>query len=552
MAYKGINLMDIYEIIRRWHSGQNISHIAKVLGYDRKTVRSYINRALEKGLSPKDRDFGFGSTSGQTGLCKNNELPSKEALLKLLKNTVKQKEHKQPGQAILSEYKDEIIALVNDTNNPLKAKSAFEIICLKHNLEALVSYSSFKRFFNAECRAETTKYSSKDQITCRIETPPGKVVQIDYAKMGLLYDRLENRKRTIYAFIATLSNSRHKFIEFIFKQDQTSFVASNVKMLNFFGGSPLIISLDNLKSGVIKPDLYDPKLNRLYNEFAEYYDIFIDPCRVRSPKDKGKVERDVQTVREEYRKLLTLNQNLDIAEANRLILKWVCEAYGQKEHGTTGLKPFEAFTQNEKPKLKGLPLKPFELAEWKKAKVHPDCFVQYRKQYYSVPHQYSGKKIWIRASQTIVSIYYEEDIIKQHLRTEAKRHTDLKDFPDNIKAALDQQLPEFLIRKAALIGPYFKRMIHNTLKVHAWLALRRAQGLLALKDSYSRKHLEKGAKYVVEKDIKPAPKEFKRLLSSLEDYENDSGIPISNSTESYIREAEYFCHPQSITKNRTR
>lgn len=517
--------MDIYEIIRRWHSGQTISHIAKSLGYDRKTVRGYIKSALEKGIG------------------KSDELPPKEEVLKLLQSIVKPKHHRQPVRNVLSVYKDEIISLVNNTDNPLKAKSAFEIICRKHNLQGVVSYSSFKRYFNAHCRAETARYSkSNDQITCRIETAPGQVVQIDYAKMGLIYDKKENRRRTLYAFIATLSNSRHKFIEFVFKQDQASFTASNVKMLNFFGGSPEIISIDNLKSGVIKPDLYDPKLNRVYSEFADHYGLFIDPCRVRSPKDKGKVERDVQTVREEYRKIIALNPNVDIYEANRLIRKWICEVYGQKEHGSTGLKPFQAFNENEKVKLKKLPFKPFELAEWKKAKVHPDCFVQYNKQYYSVPYEYAGKTVWIRATANMVSIYHKEEIIKQHIRTKTKRHTDLKDFPDNIKAALDHHLPEYIIRKAAIVGPYFKTMIHNTLKVHAWLTLRRAQGLLALKDSYPHKQLEKAAKYVVDKDIKPVPKEFKRLLSSLEDYENDNGVPMGNATKAYLREAGYFEH----------
>jgi transposase len=523
--------MDIYEIIRRWRSGQTISHIADALGYDRKTVRNYINNALLNGIS-KDKD-----------------LPSRQELLPLLKSIEKHKKHKQPIRSVLSGFKDEIIELVNNPDNPLKAKSAFEVICRKHNLEEKISYSSFKRYFKAECAKQTTKYRAKDQLTCRIETPPGRVVQIDYAKMGLLYDKHEQRHRTLYAFIATLSNSRHKFIEFVWKQDQTSFVLSNVKMLNFFGGSPEIISPDNLKSGVIKPDLYDPKINRVYNEFAEYYNIFIDPCRVRKPQDKGKVERDVQTVREEYKKLIALYPNLDINEANRLISKWIIEKYGQKEHGTTGLKPYETFIKNEKPKLNILPFKPFELAEWKKAKVHPDCFVQYCKQYYSVPYEYAGKNVWIRATQKIVSVYYKEEIIKQHIRTKNKRHTDLKDFPLNKSALLDENLPKYLIRQAFIIGPYFKTMIQHILNVHAWLSLRRAQGLLALKNNYSANLLEKGAKYVIDKDIIPDPKEFKRLLGSIDQYEYNSDISISKATQSYLRDARYFEHKKNYERN---
>ena len=522
MAYKETTLMDIYEIIRRWVSGQSISHIASVLEYDRKTVRNYINFAIEKGIR------------------QNDKLYPKEKVLEILKSFIKSNRRQQPAREILLDFKDEIIELINNPHNPLKAKSAFEVICIKHQMEDTVSYSTFKRFFNLHCRDKAIKYNTINQITCRIETPAGRIVQIDYAKVGLIYDEEQSRRRTLYAFIATLSYCRHKFVEFVFKQDQTSFVSSNIKMVHSFGGSPEIFYIDNLKSGVIKADLYDPKLNRLYSEFAEYYDVFIDPCRVRSPKDKGKVERDVQTIREQFRKFMAINPNLKIADANRLIAEWIRDEYGQKEHGTTGLKPYETFLQNEKPKLKMLPFNTFELAEWKRAKVHPDCFVQYSKQYYSVPYQYSGKRVWIKATLKIVSIYYNDEIIKQHLRSENKRHTDLNDFPENIKASLNPHLHERLIEKAGQVGRYFKIMVQRTLNVHAWMRLRRAQGFVSLKDNYSYKLLEKGAKYIVEKKIETTPKEFKRLLCSLEEYENNDGISVGNVTKDYLRNPNYF------------
>ena len=93
---------------------------------------------------------------------------------------------------------------------------------------------------------------------------------------------------TVYAFIATLSHSRHKFVDFVYKQDQQSFVASHVKMFNYFDGVPKRLVIDNLKNGVLKADLYDPRLNPTYRELAEHYRCFIDPARVSRPKDKGK------------------------------------------------------------------------------------------------------------------------------------------------------------------------------------------------------------------------------------------------------------------------
>jgi len=126
-------------------------------------------------------------------------------------------------------------------------------------------------------------------------------------------------------------------------------------MFEFFGGVTLRIVLDNLKSAVIKPDLYDPSINRSYREMAEHYHCFIDPCRVASPKDKGKVERDVQTVRQAVRKLRVLNPDADIVQLNRMLRDWSISQYGQKKHGTTQQAPFELFTNKEQGALKALP-----------------------------------------------------------------------------------------------------------------------------------------------------------------------------------------------------
>ncbi|MDW7680098.1 MAG: hypothetical protein SCK70_06010 [bacterium] len=105
---------------------------------------------------------------------------------------------------------------------------------------------------------------------------------------------------------------------------------------------------------------------------AEHYCCFIDPCRVSHPKDKGKVERDVQTVRQQFRKLLLIHPNITLAQANQLIQQWAINDYGQKDHGTTHWKPYPTFNEQERPRLKQLPNQPFDMSQWKQAKVHSD------------------------------------------------------------------------------------------------------------------------------------------------------------------------------------
>jgi len=520
MAFKKIMLMDIYEVIRRWHGKQPVSSIALVTGYDRKTVRRYINTARILGLN------------------ENQDLPDKEAVMALLKDSVKDRTFIQPAREILFPYRDEIIRLIENSEYRLCPKIAYEVICARHDLYKKASYSSFKRFYRTHCQIGIA-----GKTTCRIETPPGRSVQIDYAKMGFLYDQVTRQNRSVYAFITTLSFSRHKYTEFVFKQDAKSFVRSNINMMNDFNGVPEILAIDNLKGGIITPDLYDPQFNRLYREMAEHYGCFIDPCRIGKPKDKAKVERDVQTIRQQFRKFKALHPTLDITEANKFIRDWLIQEYGQRDHGTTGAKPYTIFTEKEKGKLKPLPFKPFELAEWKVAKVHPDCYIQYRHKTFSVPNRYAGKSVWIKATDKIISVYLQEQLIKQHLITDQKRHTDYNDFPENVRAVLDEGVPNALITKAAGVGKNFGKMVFNILKVHAFLNLRRAQGLVALKDKYTCDELEKVAQYVVEKNIAITPKQFKYLLISFSEFKNnETGLPLSDLTKAFVRDGTYFDH----------
>ena len=276
---------------------------------------------------------------------------------------------------------------------------------------------------------------------------------------------------------------------------------------------------------------------------SEYYGCFIDPCRVAKPKDKGKVERDVQTIRQQFRKFKALNDTVDIYQSNKLIAHWIRNEYGLKEHGTTGERPYHVFLTKEQKKLKPLPLKPFELAEWKAAKVHPDCYIQYNKKAYSIPYRYVGKRVWVKATDKILSVYFHEELIKQHVITDKKRHTDYQDFPENTHIILNEGLPDLLIRKASRVGRNFRQLIYNTLKVHAFLNLRKAQGLLALKDQYMHSQLDRAAEYVIDKQIQITPKSFKHLLKNFENYEEENcGIMISETTKEFVRDGTYYEH----------
>ncbi len=515
MAYKQMRAMDIYQIISRWHSGYNISRISTALGLDRKTVRHYIHLAQQAGIS------------------RECPLPEKDELLKTLNAFVPQKEYAAPARQLFLPYKDEIIELITQKHDPLKPKTAYEVICELYGLTA--SYTSFRRFM----QKHVPELRNKRSTTCRFETAPGEEVQIDYGKVGRLFDPVAGRNRDVYAFIATLSYSRLKFVEFVYKQDQRSFVGSHVRMFEFFEGVPKRLVIDNLKAGVLKPDLYLPQLNHAYQEMAEHYGCFIDPARPYHPKDKAKVERVVPLVREFFRKQKAIYPDLEIARGNREAVTWCLETNGMKVHATTGRKPFEAFREREKASLMPLPLQHFEIPTWKQAKVHVDQFIQFEKRFYSVPEKYVGQYVWIRATEKLIHIYFENTLIKKHLRSQSTRQLDPKDFPENHRVMLDDEHIRALLERSERIGPAFKALLLQVLTPHAKLNYRRALALLKFEHHYAKEQLDEAAKVAQAYKIH-TPKQFKALLERLSTPNDEQTIPISPETQQLLREPDYF------------
>ncbi len=312
MGYRRMTVEHVYEIFRRWHAGQSVSRIAGAEECDRKTVRKYIQKFNEAGLRI------------------DKKLPGKERIWEMIETKILPKvERGRPASRQLETYEQIIRDMIHDPREPLKPKSAYQVLKVKHDLDT--SYETFKNFIREK---DLAKKPLKPII--RIELPPGLETQIDYGKVGLLEDSTAGRNRVVWAFCGILSHCRFPFIQYVYTQDQSSFAESFIDMFEYNEGATEIQSIDNLKSGVIKPDLYDPKINKSLQEVVEYYGTFVDPCRVGRSTDKGKVERLVPSARELFRRLKRIHPTADIHTLNQHALTWCREEYGQNEHGTTG------------------------------------------------------------------------------------------------------------------------------------------------------------------------------------------------------------------------
>jgi transposase len=148
-----------------------------------------------------------------------------------------------------------------------------------------VSVASLRRYVAANLPEEARR--SQVTVLRLVPAEPGQEAQIDYGQLGRWTDPASGRRHTVNAFAMVLCCSRHMFVRPVISMDQQAWTECHVAAFGFFGGVPARLVPDNLKTGVDRPDLYDPKINRSYAELAAHYGCLVDPARSRKPRDKG-------------------------------------------------------------------------------------------------------------------------------------------------------------------------------------------------------------------------------------------------------------------------
>jgi hypothetical protein len=188
-----------------------------------------------------------------------------------------------------------------------------------------------------------------------------------------------------------------------------------------------VVVPDNLKAAVIRAAFGVsglPELNLSYRELARHHGFRVDPTPPRSPEKKGKVESSVKYVKHNF---LRGRECQELGELNRELLRWVVDIAGARIHGTTGRRPLEVFTGEEKAHLLPLPVKRYDSVVWKKATVHADCHVHFERRLYSVPWRLINQEVWVRATTNSVAIYSADDARVATHRRHGKRQRSTHD-----------------------------------------------------------------------------------------------------------------------------
>jgi transposase len=260
-----------------------------------------------------------------------------------------------------------------------------------------------------------------------------------------------------------------------------------VRALEFFGGAPAAMVPDNLKSGIDRAHRYEPDLNRAYAEFAEHYGLAILPARVRKPRDKAKVETGVQIVERWILARLRDRQFFSLPELNAAIAQLLVEFNDRPFQKLAGSRR-SRLLELDRPALQPLPARPYEYAQWKCAKVHPDYHVEVERAYYSVPYRHIGARVEVRLTARMVEIFLHRELLAAHprLRQRGARSTLEAHRPANHRAVIDTTVERLLARAEAMapsVAQVLREQFHR--KRHPEEALRVAQGILRLAEDFS-------------------------------------------------------------------
>ncbi len=250
---------------------------------------------------------------------------------------------------------------------------------------------------------------------------------------------------------------------------------------------------------VDKADRLEPWWNREWLEYAQARGLVVDPARVRSPQDKGRVENGVKFVQVSF---FAGEQFAGIADAQHRAEDWCRIRAGMRVHGTTRRRPAEVFAQLEAPALLPAPAGPYRVPAWSEAKVQRDFHVRAQNAFYSVPYGLIGQQVTVRADGTLVKIYHRGQVIRTHPQQPAGgRASDPADFPPDtdIYARRDvDKLARMAAARGEAIGIYAARIPGIPLP---WTRMRAVYALIGLARAYGSDPVEQACAAALELDV---------------------------------------------------
>lgn len=231
----------------------------------------------------------------------------------------------------------------------------------------------------------------------RMEPPPGERFEVDWGHFGTLSYSGDTRK--LYAFALVEAHSRMLYVEFTHSQSFETFVRCHIHAFTTLGGVARQIAYDNLATAVAEHDGRLVRFLPRFLGFAREYSFSPHACNPASGWEKGKVERAIGYLRQNF---LPLREFTDLHDVNRQVRQWLSEIANQRHHRETRERPADRFQPGA---LRPLPVIPYDYRDLAEALVHKDLRVTFDGNRYCVPHRYVGRRLTVKADSSCVSMY---------------------------------------------------------------------------------------------------------------------------------------------------
>ncbi len=512
------------QVVALGRLGWPVRRIQKATGVRRETASAYLKaagigvrpsggwgrRPLSKPANEVSTDLGAkpaNEVSTDSGLTTGPEMPPWPP-----------RASRAPSASACEPYREIIEAALRRGRN---AMAIWQDLVDDNGFDA--GYASVKRYLH---RLRGAAGSPEARVV--IETPPGQEAQVDYGEGPMVRDPETGKYRRTRLFVFTLGYSRKSVRLILFRSSTRAWAELHEQAFRRLGGAVRVVVPDNLREGVITPDIYDPTLNPLYRDVLAHYGVVALPCRVRDPDRKGKVESGVGHAQKTPLQGLRFER---LEEAQRYLDRWEAHWADTRIHGTTKRQVAQMFAE-ERPSLLPLPIEPFRYYQFGERTVHLDGCVEVEGAYYGPPPGWIGRRIRVQWDGHHVRLMDPKtgQLLREHLRQERGKHRiRTEDLPSRTP-----QSTAALLARARVAGPHIGALADSIHVSDGELGVRRILGVMSLAKKHGAPVVDDACSAALEMGI-PTYRFLRRYM------ERRPAAPLSlRQVDPLIRELEHY------------
>ncbi|MFY8083430.1 MAG: IS21 family transposase [Rubrivivax sp.] len=449
--------------------GTTQREVARITGIDRKTVRGYQQRWLaEHANSP---GVATGSEAAVAPTTAQIPPPWPPAVVPAASSRC------EPHRSFIE-------AQIRQGRNGV---AIYQDLVDHHGFAG--AYNSVKRFVASLRHKEPERFD-------RLSFMPGEEMQVDYGEGAPTRVPGTDRFRKPRLFVATLRYSRRSFRRVVWKSSQQVWAELHEQAWRYFGGSCRYVVLDNLKEGVLKPDLYEPELNPVYAATLAHYEVVADPARVRDPNRKGSVENAIghtQATALKGKRFETLD------EQNEHLERWETRWAAQRIHGTER-RQVQAMFEEERAHLQPLPLTGMQYFKQEQRTVCDDGCVRVDHSSYTARPVAIGAKVLVRIFERRIEIRELADgrLVRTHERVERPGTLVM---PQAERIFNPSRETRFILKQADQIGPQAARLCRMLFGIEGRVGQRKLHGIVNLSRRYPSRFVDAACEVALEQGI---------------------------------------------------